>query len=681
MPSRMCRDLYETYLPAFRTTIIEGGSWSIMGAYNRYLGEPCCSSPLLLEEILRGDWGFKGYVVSDCGAIRDIYDGHDVVSEPSQAASQAVESGCDLNCGSVYDRALLDAVREGLISEDKIDTAVRRLFTARLKLGMFDPDSMVPYAATPVSVNDCPEHRELALDAARKSVVLLKNDGGLLPLDRSSYRRVLVLGPQAISLDCLLGNYNGTPSQYTNVLEGVRSKLPESAELTYRTGCAIAEQFNNFEFIPHDCLLPPSGEGTGLQVEYFSNGDLSGEPVKTGTDNIIAFREHRLPWPWISELRETDYSARWTGRVATPLDGRYALRVRSDQEFSLFLDSKLVLSSDESGDITGQVVELDFAAGSTYELRLEIREAKDDAVMMLDWRLPVQDDIEPLLKKSDLVILCLGLSPNLEGEEMPVEVPGFKGGDRLSIGLPAPQEELIAKAAASGKPVVLVLLNGSALAVNQADSKLPAIVEAWYPGEEGGRAVADVLFGDYNPSGRLPVTFYRSVDQLPPFDNYDMQGRTYRYFGGQPLYPFGHGLSYTSFAYSDLEIAGAQEAAPGDSLSVSVTVSNTGNRSGEEVVQVYISHLEPSVPVPVRALAGFRRIALAAGEQRTVSFTLPARPMSVISDNGERVVEPGRLRICVGGKQPGFTGSADATTTETVTDEFVLKGKAKRLPL
>ena len=643
-----------------------------MGAYNRFRGEACCASPTLLSDILRGDWGFQGYVVSDCWAIRDIFQGHKIVETRAEAAALAVRAGCDLNCGEAFQEALFEAVEKKLVSEAEIDRAVHRLFLARMKLGLFDPEEMVPYAQIPYSVNESPEHGELALEAARKSIVLLKNEGGLLPLDRNRYKKVVVLGPQAISFDCLLGNYHGHPSSYTTVLDGIREKLSAETQIIYRSGCAMAENFENYEVIPPQALTQPSAEGSGLHAEYFDNPDLTGEPVATGNTQLFSFRQHSLPWPVVPEIQGKTFSARWTGRLTAPLDGRYGIQIDSPHKYALFIDGAQVLSSDGGKEQKVQSAEIEFAAASIHDLRLEISGVEGDAELLLKWKLPVQDqDVDEVLKQADIVLLCLGLSPNLEGEEMPVSVPGFKGGDRMSIDLPSSQEALLAKAASSGKPVVLVLLNGSALSLNQADSKVPAIVEAWYPGQAGGKAVADVLFGDWNPAGRLPVTFYKSIGQLPPFEDYDMQGRTYRYFQDRPLYPFGHGLSYTTFAYADLVLP--SEIRSGEAVTVAVTVKNTGSRAGEEVVQLYLTDLEASVPTAVRSLVGFKRISLEPGESRRVEFSVAAQHFTIVNENGVRIAEPGVFELTAGGKQPGFSGTADASTTGTVSGRLSLR--------
>ena len=527
------RDLRETYLPAFEACVREAGVAAVMGAYNRTNGEPCCASPTLLLKILREEWGFggpdgvDGHVVSDCGAIRDIYAHHQVVETAPQAAALAVTNGCELNCGEVYG-SLLIAVEQGLIGETTIDTALTRLFTARFRLGMFDPPEMVPYAQIPIDVNDCDEHRTLALQTARESIVLLKNADGFLPLDKSGIKTIAVIGPNANDDLVLLSNYFGYPSHSVTPLQGIRNKAGDGVEVLYAKGCSI----------------------------------------------------------------------------------------RSD---------------DTSG----------FA----------------DAVA--------------LAEKADVVIAVMGLSQLVEGEEGQEEgvQAGLRStGDRTDLDLPGVQDALLQAVTETGTPVIVVLLNGSAVAVNWAEAHAAAIVELWYPGEEGGTALADVLFGDVNPGGRLPVTFYKSVDDLPPFRDYAMQGHTYRYFGGEPLYSFGYGLSYTTFAYGDLTLS-ADAIQPGESLTVSATVQNTGAVAGDEVVQLYVRDVEASVPVPLRQLQGFARVHLEPGKQQTVTFTLAPKQMSLIADDGRRVIEPGRFDLSIGGGQPGtvapvVTGSFEVVGTE-----------------
>jgi beta-glucosidase len=482
-----------------------------MCAYNRLNGEPCCGSNALLNGILRNEWGFDGYVVSDCGAISDIFRGHKFVSTPAEAAALAVRSGTDLECSNVY-RSLKDAVDQHLITEAEIDVALKRLFTARFRLGMFDPPEMVAYAQIPYSVLDSEKNKLLAKETALKSIVLLKNEKKLLPL-KKNIGTVAVIGPNSDQPFVLLGNYNGTPSDPVTPLRGIKEKLAGASEVLFARGCEWAAGM-------------PSEKSAG--------------------------------------------------------------------------------------------------------------EMKNEALA--------------IARKANVIIMCMGITPQLEGEEMKVNVEGFKGGDRTRIDLPDVQQQLIKEISSLGKPVVLVLLNGSALAINWEKDNIPAIVETWYGGQAAGQALADVLFGDYNPGGRLPVTFYKSVNDLPDFSDYKMDNRTYRYFKGEPLFPFGYGLSYTTFKYSNLRMNKSYNA--GDTVKVTVEVKNTGKIAGDEVVQLYLSDLSSPVPVPVRALKGFKRINLLPGEVKIVSFSLAPDSFSIIDEQNKRVIKPGIFGITVGGNQP-----------------------------
>ena len=519
------RDLRESYLPHFAAGIREGGAYSLMCAYNRVEGKAACGSDMLLEVILRGEWGFSGYVVSDCGAIDDIYLRHKVVATGAEAAALAVKTGTDLECGRVYTN-LVDAVKQGLITEQEIGTAVKRLFLARFKLGMFDSPDRVRWAQIPYGVLDRPAHRELARRVARESIVLLKNAGGVLPL-RKDLATLAVLGPNADQWRMLLGNYNGMPADPVTPLRGIREAVGRETRVLYARGADLADGF-------------PGTDGPSVPAET-----LAVEAVKAA-------------------------------------------------------------------------------------------------------------------RQADAVVLFLGLTARLEGEETRVELEGFRGGDRTRIDLPAAQERLLERIVAVGKPTVLVLLNGSALAVSWAQQHVPAIVEAWYPGQAGGSAIADVLFGDYNPGGRLPVTFYKSVDDLPPFDDYRMEGRTYRFFKGTPLYPFGYGLSYTSFAYKQLRTSAGTLRAD-DTLTVRVDVTNTGQREGDEVVQLYVRHLGSRVTRPREDLRGYRRVTLRPGETRTVQFPLVAASLAYWNPDSHRwVVEDEPVEIAVA------SSSADLRLRRTV---------------
>lgn len=531
------KDMRETYLPAFRDAVKEAKVEAVMGAYNRTNGEPCCASKTLMQDILRDEWGFEGHYVSDCGAILDFHEHHKITSGPVESAALAVNMGCDLNCGWIYEH-LAEAVKQGLVSEETIDVSVKRLFRTRFKLGMFDPEDRVPFNKIPYEVNDSDEHRQLALETARESIVLLKNKDSFLPLNKDEIKTIAVIGPNADRKDVLLGNYFGLPSKYVTVLEGIQQAVNEDTRVFYAEGCALGETPESFW----------------------------GNPPTTGFAEALTVAE-----------------------------------------------------------------------------------------------------------KSDVVIMCLGLSPDFEGEEGAVaESDG--GGDKVDLKLPGLQLELLQAISQLGKPIVLVLLNGSPVELNWPHDNVEAIVEAWYPGEEGGTAVADVIFGKYNPAGRLPITFVKSIDQLPPFRDYSMENRTYRYMESAPFYPFGYGLSYTSFEYSNLKVSREElSTEDNDDLLVSVEVENTGKLAGDEVVQLYIKDLEASVRVPHWQLNGVQRIHLQPGEKARVEFTLTKRQFALIDEEGKCLLEPGVFRIYVGGQQPDER-SKELTGQEVLSTEIKYTG-------
>jgi beta-glucosidase len=658
------RDMRETYLPAFEACVKEAQAVSVMGAYNRTNGEPCCASPTLLEKVLRQEWGFGGpsgldaYVVSDCWAIRDIYEFHKVAETAAEASAMAVKAGCDLNCGIAYP-ALREAVEQGLIDEATIDTAVKRLFTARFRLGMFDPPEQVAYAQIPYQVVDSPAHRALALQAARESIVLLKNDD-ILPL-KKDIKSIAVIGPHADNLLGLLGNYHGIPSQAVTVLEGICKKVSSQTTIYTAQGCPIVEGMPTMTTVPASALRPLDADAgqAGLRATYYDNIKLEGKAALTRVDPLVNF-------DWKSQTpvtgRQADpFSVRWEGFLIPPVSGTYQLGVQGLNKYWLTLDGQVVARREANHDVAHASSEILLEAGRLYRLRLDFVSYAASGSVQLQWAVPGVDYLTPAVRaatNADVVIMALGLAPNLEAEEkVYIDIPGFKGGDRTEISLPAPQEELLKQIHALGKPIVLVMQSGSALAVKWAAENVPAILQAWYPGQSGGDAIADVIFGDYNPAGRLPITFYQSLDDLPPFKDYKMSGRTYRYFDDEPLYPFGYGLSYTEFEYSDLQLSekcvrldGADMSKP--ALSVSVNVRNTGDLAGDEVVQVYLTDIAASVPVPIRQLVGFERVHLDPGETQEVSFALTPRQLSLIDDSGQRVVEPGGFQVSIGGRQP-----------------------------
>ncbi|PWT96145.1 MAG: glucan 1,4-alpha-glucosidase [Blastocatellia bacterium] len=668
------RDLQQTYLPAFRATIVEGNAQSVMCAYNRTNSEPACTNKELFD-YLRNKWRFGGYVVSDCGAIDDIYMRHHFLKTVGEASAAAVKTGTDLTCGREY-RSLVQAVKDGLISEKEIDVAVKRLMLARFQLGMFDPPSMVPYARIPFSENDSEAHRQLALRAARESIVLLKNDKSTLPL-KKDLNSIAVIGPSADALNVLLGNYNGTPSKYVTPLEGIRRKVSPTTKVLYAQGMYPTGVFT-------EPVTAKAFAGGSLRGEYFSNRELKGDPTVTRNDAQINF-----DWGPLSPangIPADNFSVRWSGKLLAPESGKYLIGFAGNGGARLLIDGQVVAEELTNRRTRTFTKEITLEGGRSYDLRFEYFEnANPYAAAKLIWAPPtaantLQAEALDKARQADAVIMVMGISPSIEGEEMDVQVEGFRGGDRTDIALPKPQEDLIKEVQALGKPVVLVLLGGSALSVNWANDNVPAILDAWYPGEEGGTAVADVLFGDYNPAGRLPVTFYKSINDLPPFTEYSMQGRTYRYFKGDPLYPFGFGLSYTNFRYSNLQVSPARLSV-GDPIDVSVEVQNTGSVTGDEVVQAYLTDIASSFPVPIRSLVGMKRVTLKPGQNQKISFKLNPEQMTVVDDNGKRWVEPGEFVLSVGGKQPGFTGSADVKTTTVLTRRFTLTGQKKELPL
>jgi beta-glucosidase len=661
-------DLEETYFPHFKRTVTEAGVYSVMCAYQRLRGAPCCGSKFL-ENKLRNEWGFEGYIVSDCWAIRDFYeeDKHHVVATSEEAAAMAVQAGTDLNCGVVYAESLLKAVQQGLLTEDEVNTSVKRLVLARMKLGQFDPGKKVPYAAIPLSVVDSEQHRLLALQSARKSMVLLQNKGEVLPFGKE-VKKVAVIGPNANDREVLLGNYNGYPSFEVTPLTGIKQKLP-GADVRYAQGCALAEGLPCLTVIPAEVLFTDKSKSVkGLIGEYFNNPNFEGGAIHTRTD-------HQLEFLWwtnapFDDMNAASFSVRWTGVLVPPVSGKYALGGEAMNGYRLYLDGKLISTgkmNEHHARRDYEFVELE--GGRSYDLKFEYIQNKSEyAHVRMFWEAPspnLKQEALELAAQSDLVILCLGLSPQLEGEEMEVKVPGFSRGDRDDIQLPASQRDLIDAVSKLGKPTVLVLLNGSALAFENEAAKVSAVLEAWYPGQAGGAAIADVIFGDYNPAGRLPVTFYKNIGQLPAFDDYKMDGKTYRYFKGVPQYEFGFGLSFTSFGYQFKSVP--SQLKRGETAKVVVDVTNTGARDGEEVVQLYVELPDSKLKKAIRSLRGFKRIHLKAGETKSVEFAVTPEAMSARDEANQAVVETGRVLVSVGGKQP----DTESLTKRSVVQQYI----------
>ena len=694
------RDLNETYLPAFKAAVMEGHVDSIMCAYNAIDGYPACANTDLLQKDLKA-WGFNGYVVSDCGAIRDFFSttGHKYSATASEADATSVKAGTDLTCGTEYtggtgrggappEPGLAAAVQKGLIKESEIDAAAIRLFTARFKLGMFDPADRVPFNKITMAENDSSAHRQVALEAARKSIVLLKNENQTLPL-KASVKKIAVIGPSADDPVALLGNYNGFSKRQVTPFEGIQEKFAGKAEIRLSMGSPYVPGMPGM--MPTTVLTPPNGSGHGLLAEYFDNPDLSGTPKLSRVEPRI-FQQQGVVDPAVAAVisavvapapargggaggvaptangqpgrgaftaQAPTASVRWSGILKAPVTGDYQISAGGGRAGfgppppRIFLDDKELTPSAAPADANaggrggrgGPPIHVQLEAGHTYKLRVEAKTSGPGGTAQLTWLPPAAGmlaDAVDAVKNSDLAVVFVGLNSNLEGEEMAVNQPGFSGGDRTEIFLPETQENLVKAAIGTGKPVVVVLTSGSAIAANYAAEHAAAVLELWYGGEETGTAIADTLAGANNPSGRLPVTFYKGVDQLPKFDDYSMDGRTYRYFKGDPLYPFGYGLSFATFQYSNLT---AQRNARG--AQVTVRVKNSAGPEGDEVVQLYLSGAGDAI----RSLRGFQRIHLKAGETRTVTFNLAPEDLPKT-----------KVQISVGGGQPtGKTPHVDTS--------------------
>ncbi len=642
-------DEEDTYLPAFRATIVEGQAASTMCAYNSINGEPACANSFLLRDQLRGAWRFNGFVVSDCGAVMDIFASHQYTKSKEEAAAVSLKMGMDNECIDFTQKILdnsdyvkyLDAVKQGLLSEKDMDVALRRLFRARFLLGMFDPPEMTPYARIPYSENDSEAHRQLALTSARESMVLLKNDG-ILPLTTAA-KIIAVVGPLADNTRVLEGNYNGTPSRATTALDGIRKQFATS-EVTVVAGTHFLREPKP---IPAALFTTPDGN-PGLRAEYFKGPDLKATPAVTRIDKNIDFNFIFAPVPGFESgsFKSENFSARWTGFMTPAESGAYRIGVKADDGFRLWIDRKLLAEDWSTHGIITKLVDFRLEKGRKYAIKLEYFQTTGDGIAQFVWTNDVTntpiDDAVAAAKKSDVVVAVVGITSDLEGLEA---------------------------LQATGRPLIVVLMNGSALSVNWANEHANAILEAWYSGEEGGTAIAQTLAGVNNPSGRLPVTFYTDVADLPPFEDYSMSNRTYRYFNGKPLYPFGYGLSYSKFEYSDVKLS-SNHLQAGDSLNVDADVKNASSRDGDEVVELYLNF--PKLPgAPIRALRGFTLMHIGAGETAHVHLALDPRDLSHVNQVGDRIIAPGSYSLSIGGGQPG-TGAPVAEASFTITGQAQL---------
>lgn len=654
-------DLWDTYLPAFKKLVVDAKVAGVMCAYNAFRTQPCCASDILMTDILRKQWDFTGYVTSDCWAIDDFYKNHKTHPDAATASADAVFHGTDIDCGTDAYKALVQAVNKGLIPESQIDISVKRLFMIRFRLGMFDPAAMVKYAQTPESVIESPAHQAHALKMARQSIVLLKNENHILPL-KKDLKKIVVLGPNADNPISILGNYNGIPSQLTTVLNGIKGKLGKNTDVVYEQ----AVNFTNDSIFKYfDVNDQYSFEGKkGFKVEYFNNKEFAGKP------EAIAFeKEVKQFWQEgeavIGTITAKDFTARYTTNFTAKETGSTTFEIDADDAYRLIVNDKLVLNIFKRRRLGKQLYTLKTQKDSVYKMVVEYLQEGGKANVSLHAGYFDRIDFNALansVKDADAVVFVGGISPQLEGEEFPINFKGFKGGDRTSILLPEIQTELMKTLHSKGVPVVFVMMTGSAIATPWESEHIPAIVNVWYGGQSAGTAVADVLFGDYNPAGRLPITFYKSDSDLASINDYTMDNRTYRYFKGKPLYGFGFGLSYTKFKYSKLSLP--KNTIKGKDVGLTVTVKNSGKLEGEEVVQLYVTNKNTSIKAPLKSLKGFSRINLKAGESKVVRFTLSPEDLSYINANGETTEFTGKLTISVGGSQPNEAYKSSSSVIE-----------------
>ncbi len=613
------RDLYETYLPAFKSLVQDANVKEVMCAYNRFEGEPCCGNKKLLNYILRKEWGYQGIVVADCGAIADFYkpNAHQTHADAASASAEAVLSGTDLDCGSSYN-SLIDGVEKGLITEKDIDVSIVRLLKARFELGEMDDPSLVSWTKIPYSVVASPAHDSLSYLTALKSMTLLQNKKNILPLKKDAIT-VAVMGPNANDSVMQWGNYNGTPSHTTTILQGIKSELGKNSKLIYEKGCDLVVN-TLFKSAFNDCS---TASGKGFSARYWNNPEMKGNPVaETRISTPFKFCTSGAT-VFAPGVNLTDFSASYTSTFSPKLSGDVCLDFYSCGAVKVLVNQNEVKSFTSKHGSRGTTFTIPVEKGKEYDIQIEFRYFMGDAQLNFDLGFKQAIDIPRTVEKvknADVVIFAGGISPSLEGEEMGVNLPGFKGGDRTDIELPAVQRELITALRKAGKKIIFINCSGSPIGLTNEVNNCDAILQAWYPGEAGGKAVADVLFGNYNPAGKLPVTFYKSIAQLPDFQDYNMKGRTYRFMSQEPLFPFGYGLSYTSFKVGKPVLTAKAESGK-NSFSLVVPVQNTGKVAGEEVVQVYLKKVGDTEG-PVKTLRAFKRVAIPIGKTVNVEFEL-----------------------------------------------------------
>lgn len=626
------KQLRDYYFPAFEACVKEGKAASIMTAYNALNDVPCTLNAWLLKKVLRKDWRFNGYVVSDCGGPSLLVNAHKYVKTKEAAATLSIQAGLDLECGDdVYDEPLLNAYRQYMVSDADIDSAAYHVLDARMKLGLFDSGHQNPYTKIYPSVIGSEEHQQVALDAARQCIVLLKNQKNMLPLNPKKMKSIAVVGINAGQ--CEFGDYSGSPVVTpVSVLEGIRKKVSGNVKVVYAPWKSASDGME---------LIQRANFPEGLKAEYFDNKDLKGTP-KVRKEEWINFEPgNQAPDPF---LPKSPLSIRWTGKLRPTVSGNYTFNFTSDDGCRLFLDGKLLIDAWGGHAVRTDSASIELEAGRDYQLKAEYYDRRDYAIGKLQWRVPQVEKATRLdlygeagkaVRECETVVAVMGINKTIERE----------GQDRYDIQLPADQREFLQEIYKVNPNIVVVLIAGSSLAVNWMDEHIPAIVNAWYPGEQGGTAVAEVLFGDYNPAGRLPLTYYKSLDELPPFDDYDItKGRTYQYFKGEVLYPFGYGLSYTSFGYSNLSATDE-----GKEVSVSFKLKNTGKYKGDEVVQVYVKLPDTGKVMPIKELKGLRRVTLNRGEKQRVELKIRKDLLRSWDEGKAAFVHPsGNYTIMVG---------------------------------
>ena len=633
------RDLWETYLPAFRDLVQQGGVKEVMCAYQRIDGDPCCGSNRLLQQILRDEWGFKGLVVSDCGAISDFWEpgAHGVSEDAAAASAKAVISGTDVECGSEY-RHLPDAVKAGQITEEQINKSVVRLLEARFELGDFDPDELVPWTKIPESVIACKEHKELALQMAREQMVLLHNRNNTLPLEKDA-SKIMVIGPNAADSLMLWGIYYGQPTHSVTILKGIQAKIGNGVR--FAKGCEITQLTESESIFSR--LKTASGQ-PGVSARFWNNTKMEGKPVYETTYATPIHFDNGGNTAFAPGVNLSNFTLSMNGTFTADKDETLDITRSNDDGFRMIVNGDTIINRWKADRLRKNKTKLNVKKGQRYDIQFDYMQLKNEAVLSLDIASVhnvTASEIAERAKDVETVIFVGGISPDLEREEAKVSEPGFDNGDRTSIELPAAQREILKALHEAGKKVVLVNCSGSAVALTPELETCDAILQAWYPGEQGGHAVADVLFGDYNPGGKLPVTFYKDDSQLPPFDDYRMTNRTYRYFRGTPLFHFGYGLSYTTFTTG----TPSYDKATGK---ITISVTNTGKRDGTETIQAYLRN-PADAEGPIKTLRGYTRVELKAGETKTVTIDLPRHAFEWWdAETNTMRVKPGKYEVLVG---------------------------------